>query len=402
MKKNIPMAEQSYGEAYKAARRKARWRIVVCVLLAVCAMAAAQYLDTFWPSIPFLPLLIAGGVSYATLRGFESNMRRLMAYTSLLKAETEFARECRDDDAVTRVEGLVVTRSWIYCRAPGDLFLMPLSEIVWLYEKRVNDMPSLVVHFRDGSENDLSLSGEAIEVLLPFLGARVPDAVVGYDKHLGELRDDGDNRALSHALTQAPKVLRHVPAFASPCYETVVYVKIGGTKKKCLLALTRERRLVLLCGERKLIDEDAANVRGIRRRGIGRLSLVFDRARAEDYTIKTYDLGRWRNVLRALCAGGDPCLYAAKGYDDVDSKEYIASQNRYYVRFAIWGIAGLFFCLITGGALLTGTVMDDGPLLAFATYILLPLVGVPAALYVVFWSHDGFSNRFFPKRPDGE
>jgi hypothetical protein len=353
-------------------------------------------------SLPVLPSLFYIALNFFALCVMKEHWNRFKSFGHPETSERAFESEFGDERQVTALGNLYVTPNWIYHDEKSSLFLLPCKAVVWAYEKNENDSRYLVLRFSDGEYVSVLLDAEKMQTALDAIAESNPGAVIGYGKKLEEAA--GKHKAVFEAaLSESPGVVHNTDSpFRFPFFETVVYVKIRGVKKKCLLTLTRDKRLALTRNGETLFNREVSELKKFRRRGIGRFSVDFGE-RAADYVIKTYDFKLWKNVIALAQRGKIPGgFYAAKSYNDIDDPEFAKAQNKFYLRFPLAFLGLLFWLIIFPKSHIDGIVWEDGAAMGVLTYFILPLVLFPGGVYLVIW-FKGFTNcRLFPKREDGE
>ena len=390
-----------YLAAYKKHLR--RNAAVACILAAgaVTALCMKRYSEVV--PLAFLPLTVFSIVHVLFLSNLVKARQRFMARGDAEEHENQFDAEFTSEDAL-HFDRLHFTASWLFCDKPSDTFLMPVSEVVWMYRMTENNTnPHLVIHFDRDDKVEIVMEDGQIEAILLCAAARYPHVVVGYSKELAEAYDN-DREAFRKKLAETPRILVDDSSpFIDPYYQTIVYVRLEGKKRKSLLALTREGRLTLICGEKTLFDRAAAELDSAASRWFGRLTLRFGHPDWSSHTVKTYNAWRWLSLIRKAGRGAPLGGYEKYAYSSVDSYNFAANQNRYYLRFFVAFFSLLFFSLIHLAMWVKGdSLWDEGIGMGIATYFLLPLLLPPIMLYGIFYLKDLQGMRLFPNREDGE
>lgn len=390
-----------YQTAYR--RNLRRNAAIVCVLAAgaVVAFGMRRYSEVI--PLAILPLAVFAIVHVIMLSELVKKRRRFEAGGDADANESRFDAEFRSADRLS-CDHLHFTANWLFSDQPSDTFLVPISEIAWMYRMTENNTtPHLVIHFRDDDKVEIIMREDEIDAILHLATMKYPHIVIGYSKELAAA-SDGDKRVFRAKLAGAPRVfVDDSSPFINPYYQTVVYVKREGRKRKGLLALTREERLVLLCGGDVLFDRAVGEIDSAASWWFGRLRVRFGHPDWAAYTVKTYNVRRWLTLLCKARRGAPLGGCEKRGYSDVDSYNFAASQNRYYIQFVAGFISLLFFGLIHFTYWSKGdSLWEEGIAMGIATFFLLPLFLPPILVYGIFYLKGLQGTRLFPNREDGE
>ncbi|MDR3280895.1 MAG: hypothetical protein LBT23_10315 [Synergistaceae bacterium] len=393
----------NYSEALRHNSRRCASRFVILAACAVAFAASAVHFNNDLIFVPAVPLAVFSAINILLLWKLKESRKRFESFGNSRFNEKMFEDELRDTQNVVDLGNFALTKNWLCHDSGTDLILAPLSAVAWTYEKKRGASSCLVVHFKDGGEEEIYLHKQNIAAsALAMISDRAPDAVIGYDKELAKSFRERDPKFKVN-LQNAPHIILDVSSpFPDPFFETIVYVVSSGVKRKCLLSLTRDFRLALSREGKILFDLDAALVK-IRRSGFGRFRVASGPHGSGVYEIKTYNYGDWARVLSAAALGVPPAGYAEKSYNNVDSSQYALSLNKYYLRFALPSLSVFFWAMMT---LLVvrkegfGGLWEDGVLMGIVTYFLLPLVFFPAFVRLLLTGK--MKQRMFPKKEEGE
>ena len=395
-----PANERVYASAYhKSVVRGVRY--LLCVAAAAVAAACLLASVDVTPFVALPLFLWTAGRVYA-LHALRKHRLRFEACGDPEENERQFDAEFGDRERQLRFDHFLVTRNWLYCDEPDDLFLMPLTGVAWIYERREDNVSQLVIHFRDGSRQEMHLSREDITALMAVVQTINPKAVAGYSEQLEHTYNEDRERFVAE-LGEAPKrFVGESSPFPRACYETIVYVWKDGEKRKGHLGLTRDMRLVLTRDGETLFDRGVDAVAGVRLGWFGRIRFEFTEPGWEEYPVKTYNGRTWRAVIAKARRGESLATYADKGYFDVDSHNFAVNQNRFYMRYASRLLSLLFFAAIFYHGVKDDMLWEDGVFMGVATYFLLPLLVPPIALTAIMYMKGLQGIRLFPNRKDGE
>lgn len=390
---------------YHAAYRKnLRRNTVIACILAICAVFAAcmgRYNDLI--PLAAVPLTVFSIVHVIMLSGLVKARRRFMERGDSAANERQFDSEFHSDD-VCRIDHLCLTANWLFCDKSSDTFLIPVAEAVWMYKMTENNTtPHLVIHFRHDDKVEMIMGDDQIDAILLYAAARYAHIVFGYSKELAATYEN-DREGFQRKLAEGPRVfVDDSSPFVDPYYQTIVYARVEGKKRKCLLALTRDERLVLVCGADVLFDHAVKEIDSASSRWFGWLRLRFGHPDWDSWTVKTYNVRRWLALLRKAGRGAPLGGYEEYGYSSVDSYAFAANQNRYYVQFVAAFFSLLFFCLIHFSYWVKeDSLWDEGVWMGIATFFLLPIFLPPILVYGLFYLKDLQGVRVFPSREDGE
>lgn len=374
-----------------------RTTAITCILAASAVIAFC--LKRYSEHIPLaaVPLAVFSFVHGLFLSELVKARRRFEARGDAEVNESQFDDEFRSED-VLRFDHLHFTANWLFCDKPSTTFLMPMAEVVWMYKMTENNThPHLVIHFQNDDKFETALEASQIEAILHCSTARYPHIVIGYSKELAAVSDT-DRKAFRKQLADAPRVLvDNSSPFVDPYYQTVVYAKVEGKKRKCLLALTREARLVLIRGESVVFDRAAAEIDSARSWWFGRLTVRFGHPGWDACTVTTYSVHRWLSLLRKAKRGAPLGGYEKHGYSDPDSHNFTASRNGYYLPFLAAFFSLLFFGVVHF-AMWSGddSLWDEGIGMGIATYFLLPICLPPIMLYAYIYLKGLQGAQMFP------
>jgi len=145
-----------------------------------------NYSAGFWA----IPFVIFALVSAFYIYNNNKSRKRLARYGDLAAMEANFDYEYTSGQAF-KAGKVTVTPHWIFGEAAYNVFLMPLSEVVWMYkqviQRRTYGIPTgknfnTFLAFSDGSSRMIPASEENTNMLLGFLGAVSPGTIQGFSR----------------------------------------------------------------------------------------------------------------------------------------------------------------------------------------------------------------------------
>ncbi|MDU1891263.1 MAG: DUF6709 family protein [Dysgonomonas sp.] len=338
---------------------------------------------------------------------FSKSWKRFAACGNPTVNEQEFDKEFADKESLIQIGKICITKNWIFCSEASDTFLMPISSLKWVYERQEKANSKLILTFNDNSQEEIWMKHEEVVAVLNILSERNKETIVGYSEALGDSLLT-DEKEFEKQVETSPKLITKtdIPPFVNTYtyYETIVYVVVDGKKTKCHLALTHDFRVILTYDEKVLFDEEISCLIAVKRKGIGRFSLIFDPLlEVPSYTIKSYNTKQWRHILKkAMNALPIPQSYREKSYHDVDSYNYAMNQNKYYIRFVTYPISALFFSVVLYFGIKEDMIWEDGIFMGILTYFIFPITIFPILIKFIMWIKGFHGQRIFPNRKDGE
>ena len=395
------MAKHVYSTKFKEYRTRRQVQAAVALLVCAGSVYAANAAYSALGML-LLPAAVYLALQFIALSGMKQSLERLKTFGPLEASERGFEAEFADQHPVGGFDGLHITPNWLFYDSRTDLFLLPIKAVGWIYEKKQGNAHFLVLRFKDGGKAEILMGAEKIPIAMRMTAENNESVVLGYDKNLDEAA--GKHKTVFEAaLNRVPNVIPDANSpFRFPFFETIVYVKIRGIKKKCMLTLTRDLRLALTRNGETLFDREAAGLKKFRRRGIGRFSVTFGEP-VPDYVIKSYGFGLWKKTLALVKQGGIPgASLAGKSYNNLDSVRFAEAQWRYYIRFPLALLGLLFWLILFPKAYTDGVLWEDGTAMGLLTYFILPFILFPGVVYLTLRLRGMLQQRLFPKREDGE
>jgi hypothetical protein len=147
-------------------------------------------------AVLFIALLIFVRGPFGGLSNNRKNHERLEKYIGITAAEHAFDSEFNTRDNYMKAGNLHITQNWIFSSETGNTFLMPVSEIVWVYKtaarKKQGRTYKMTMIFSDGSRSELRMNGENCRDAMEALSSRSKNIIIGFsDKLMYSWEADG-------------------------------------------------------------------------------------------------------------------------------------------------------------------------------------------------------------------